>query len=476
MRTVPFLSLSATAATTYFLWRYFFPRQARGEFDGLFEPRPSDRLLVVAPHPDDEVLACGGLIHQAVRQGSSVDVVVLTNGDGFALATGRAYWRLRTSPQKFIDFGYLRQRETVEGCRLLGLPSERIHFLGYPDRGLHRMWWHNCWTQESPFRSPFTASTHVPYENAPSVGAPHAGEQVVADLLALLRELRPTMLLGPHPNDVHVDHWSGHNLVRYAWALWLGEEAKWPTANTPKYWGYLVHRGNWPAPKGLHLTKPLTPPASMLHEGWRWRWYPLDPESTKLKQQAIQTHRSQVALMRRYMSSFSRVNEMFAPVEPIVVPQLPSPVAWEHTPFRVVNPVKDTVIRRLQGGADIAAIDTGMDGDRLLVRLDLRTHVQRDIEYRLKARAVRPPFDRAGGVRWLTLAARPLRGGEMRISVQVTGREVPSHLFRARYHRGVVIFDLPRNEAGPPLFVAAETRVRGLTADRTGWQLLLWKD
>jgi len=37
--------------------------------------------MVVAPHPDDEVLGAGGLIQQAVAAGAEVRIVYLTNGD-----------------------------------------------------------------------------------------------------------------------------------------------------------------------------------------------------------------------------------------------------------------------------------------------------------------------------------------------------------------------------------------------------------
>ncbi len=43
-------------------------------------------ILVFAPHPDDEVLGCGGVISQALKQEKRVGVVVLTNGDGFPKA------------------------------------------------------------------------------------------------------------------------------------------------------------------------------------------------------------------------------------------------------------------------------------------------------------------------------------------------------------------------------------------------------
>ncbi len=42
---------------------------------------PGSRLVIVAPHPDDEVLGCGGLIHDAVAAGREVCVVALTDGE-----------------------------------------------------------------------------------------------------------------------------------------------------------------------------------------------------------------------------------------------------------------------------------------------------------------------------------------------------------------------------------------------------------
>lgn len=40
----------------------------------------SDRILILAPHADDEVLGCGGLICRRVSEGHSVDVVIAASG------------------------------------------------------------------------------------------------------------------------------------------------------------------------------------------------------------------------------------------------------------------------------------------------------------------------------------------------------------------------------------------------------------
>ena len=38
------------------------------------------RVLVLAPHADDEVYGCGGMIHRYVAEGHEVDIVIMTMG------------------------------------------------------------------------------------------------------------------------------------------------------------------------------------------------------------------------------------------------------------------------------------------------------------------------------------------------------------------------------------------------------------
>lgn len=39
-----------------------------------------ERVVVFAPHPDDETLACGGTIAKSVHQGDDVYIVIMTDG------------------------------------------------------------------------------------------------------------------------------------------------------------------------------------------------------------------------------------------------------------------------------------------------------------------------------------------------------------------------------------------------------------
>jgi len=81
-------------------------------------------LLVLAPHPDDETLGCGGLMAQAAAAGQSVHVLVLTDGTG-SHPNSAAYPapRLRR----------LREGESREAARVLGVGPDRVAFLGLRD-------------------------------------------------------------------------------------------------------------------------------------------------------------------------------------------------------------------------------------------------------------------------------------------------------------------------------------------------------
>ncbi len=81
-------------------------------------------LLVLAPHPDDETLGCGGLIAQAVATGQEVRVLVLTDGTKSHPASA-AYPAARLRR--------LREGESREAARALGLDPAHVAFLRLPD-------------------------------------------------------------------------------------------------------------------------------------------------------------------------------------------------------------------------------------------------------------------------------------------------------------------------------------------------------
>ncbi len=85
---------------------------------------PSGLLLIVAPHPDDETLGCGGLIALGKATGRDVRVVVLT--DGAASHPGSPTY----SPRQVAA---LRQQELHKSAEALGLQPSDVVTLSLPD-------------------------------------------------------------------------------------------------------------------------------------------------------------------------------------------------------------------------------------------------------------------------------------------------------------------------------------------------------
>lgn len=84
-------------------------------------------LLVLAPHPDDESLGCGGLITFLKLGGSSVSVIFVTSGSA-------SHPNSRSHPPKKLS--KLREAEAIAACAKLDIPKENVHFLRAADSAL----------------------------------------------------------------------------------------------------------------------------------------------------------------------------------------------------------------------------------------------------------------------------------------------------------------------------------------------------
>jgi LmbE family N-acetylglucosaminyl deacetylase len=89
--------------------------------DAMLRGRPA---LVLAPHPDDESLGCGGFIAAACMAGLAPLVLIVT--DGAASHPGS-----RRFPP--VALRTLREQEAAQAVSCLGLPSDRLVFLRVPD-------------------------------------------------------------------------------------------------------------------------------------------------------------------------------------------------------------------------------------------------------------------------------------------------------------------------------------------------------
>ena len=83
---------------------------------------PAESWLFVSPHDDDIVLG-GGLIFQVgIAEGVQVHAAVVTDGR-------MGYCRI----EQRDSIAAIRAEEAKKSFAILGLPPERLHFLGFPD-------------------------------------------------------------------------------------------------------------------------------------------------------------------------------------------------------------------------------------------------------------------------------------------------------------------------------------------------------
>ena len=145
------------------------------------------RLLVIAPHPDDETIATGMLIQRVRAAGGEVDIVLLTSGDNNPWPQRVLERRLHIGAAERARWGHRRRQEMTHAMRKLDVTPEHVHALGWPDTGV----------------------------TALLLQADSIAVQTVA---ALVAQLRPTLLVMPALADRHPDHGAAHVLTRLALA------------------------------------------------------------------------------------------------------------------------------------------------------------------------------------------------------------------------------------------------------------------
>lgn len=278
-----------------FLW--WVPLPPRGEVP---EPREGvERVLVLAPHPDDEVLGAGGAIVESLREGHQVLMVFLTNGDANTATKKLFTWNPLNRPEDYQALGYRRMKEAGQALLILGVPWDHALFLGYPDRGLWALWTTH---REKVYTSPHTKMNHPGYRNSFNPEARYTGQDLLSDLAKILCIYQPTLIYCPHPEDTHPDHRATAHFLRVA----LEE-----TELAPEVRYYLVHGERWPNPLRLIPDAELSVPL-YLTDGWDWHYLWLSEETVERKLAALRTYSSQRVTNGRFLAAFVRQNEVYA--------------------------------------------------------------------------------------------------------------------------------------------------------------------
>jgi LmbE family N-acetylglucosaminyl deacetylase len=267
----------------------------------------NERILIIAPHPDDEVLACGGLIQQALALGDSVRVIYVTSGDGAWPSVTVITGCLFPGNADYVELGRARMDEARRGAEALGLAPGAPQFLGYPDDGLAPLWQEHWLT---PVASSHTGATRDPYA---TTDREYRGTDVVTDLTDILTSFRPDRVFAPHPCDAHPDHWSTAMLLEITRETWRLSR----TNPFPAVFRYLIHHP--PYPRGSTASdNVLSPPDDLTGPMHKWFTLPLsDPVAPWIdtlavrKTDALECHESQLALAGDNLYDFITANELF---------------------------------------------------------------------------------------------------------------------------------------------------------------------
>jgi LmbE family N-acetylglucosaminyl deacetylase len=350
------------------------------------------RILVFAPHNDDETLGQGGLLANAVKNGKDVSVVIATNGDGYTFATMEEFRKLFPTGKDYIKMGNVRQQESINALNMLGLKKENIFFLSYPDRGSPALWLGN-WNCNTPYKSPFTDTTRSAYAQTYNPISQYCGEDLLADVQKTIHEFQPDLILYPHPEDVHPDHWGLSNFVRLALKMELLTQPNY----MPDYFAYLVHRPGFPSPEGYKPATSLMPPYKLFQINPDWYQVELSQEEESQKWNAIQEYRSQIPSLHRLLESFVRTNELFTRIgSPKLLrgtldnPNNPS--TWKDllgNPLEPManDPSDDFITRDAVPDADITALYGIIDdSQKLNICGELLKPVGRFVTYLLKVK------------------------------------------------------------------------------------------
>ena len=132
------------------------------------------RVLVIAPHPDDDTIGCGGTLVRLAARGSRIDVTYVTDGS-------RSHRSQRFSREMLRD---LREDEARTALARLGIRSEP-QFMRAPDGSLGEL---------------------EDFERG----------WIIDELAQRIAETRATIMFAPWLRDPHPDHVATASLVEAA--------------------------------------------------------------------------------------------------------------------------------------------------------------------------------------------------------------------------------------------------------------------
>ena len=148
----------------------------------------AETVMVIAPHPDDDLLGCGGTIQRYLDDGSKVIAVFMTSGGGKA----------KEKNMTTDELCSIREEEATRALAILGVAD--LIFLNEPDRKLS------------------------------------VTDNRIACVVDLLEDRRPDIIFIPHEKDDHKDHKATYKIVERAVRKLVNNNSKVPRVLCYEVW------------------------------------------------------------------------------------------------------------------------------------------------------------------------------------------------------------------------------------------------
>lgn len=271
------------------------------------------RVLVIAPHPDDETLVTGGTIHHLLAEGVTVRVVIVSAGDSYSSAA-RLLTTGTVDAAAYHLLGDTRHAEGLRAIARLGLTASDVTFLGYPDTSIGAMW--DAGWDASAAVTGAPGTDVVPYDWARHPGVPNCGSELASDLVGILRDFRPDTVITPDVHETHNDH-----AAIGAFALYAMDE----TGFSGRRLTDVVHYKLFPRPRAYLPAAVISPPPALSVDGAVWHSLAVDTADEQAKRGALELYPSELSVgdLAVYMRAFIRRNELFCETPATRLPTSP---------------------------------------------------------------------------------------------------------------------------------------------------------
>jgi LmbE family N-acetylglucosaminyl deacetylase len=305
-----------------------------------------DRVLIVAPHPDDETITTAGIIKYCTDNKIPVKVVIMTDGDSYHSLAATRY------------------NETQNATRILGLTPENVIFMGYPDGNLNSLF-SVYWDEDKHFTNPDGHSI-IKYSYAYKPNQTISGANLANNLEEVITNYHPTIIIGPDGEDQQIDHKATQAFLEYS----AGQ-----VNYTGKRYNYLVHLPpNWPNPRSYYPDYYLIPPPSLENES-NWVVFPLNSTTENLKEAALKSYSSQVPI-DSYLFSFIRKNELFNQYPPLKLTSNSPEIMINDTVAEDKSPLE-------KPSMDIKSISLHLKGENVYLYLKTQEPLKKEDSFNL---------------------------------------------------------------------------------------------